>query len=77
MKKVKTLRAGNKGLTVALNLFPMEKYLEEFDVESAMKGQVINVGTDEKKMFNNSAQLISILGKWNADKFRELKAAKS
>jgi len=77
MKKVKTLRAGNKGLTVALNLFPMEKYLEEFNVESAMKGQVINVGTDEKKIFNNSVQLISILGKWNADKFRELKATKS
>ena len=77
MKKVKTLRADNKGLTVALNFFPMDKFLDEFNMESAMKGQLVNVGTDEKKFFHSSSEMISILGRWNEEKFNEVRAAKN
>jgi len=71
-----TMRTGNKGLTVRLNLWALEKYLDKFDAESArlwIKGQVTHADTREAKKFNDAGELISILGKWNAQKLRELR----
>ena len=69
----------NKGLTVRINLFSLDSYLKEFDSEKArlwIKGQVVNEQTDEKKLFNDAGELVSILGKWNAAQFRHLREAK-
>ena len=71
-----TMRRGNKGLTVKINLWALEKYLQEFDSEAArlwIKGQATNADTGDEKKFNDAGELLSILGKWNARKFRELK----
>ena len=73
---MRTLKSGNKGLTVALNLFPLEP-MDEFYARSAklwMVGQVENVDTGQVEKFNDAGKLISILGKWNAEKFQERKA---
>ena len=70
------MRAGNKGLTVKVNLWALEAYKDQFDSEMArlwMKGQVTHADTKEIKKFNDAGELVSILGKWNAAKLRELK----
>lgn len=72
-----SMRSDNTGVTVRVNLFSMKTYLEEFDSESArlyIKGDVTNAETKESKKFNDAGELISILGKWNAAKFRQLRA---
>jgi hypothetical protein len=69
----------NKGLTVRINLFSLDSYIEDFDSEKArlwVKGQAINERTDEKKLFNDAGELVSVLGKWNAAQFRTLRQAK-
>ena len=69
----------NKGLTVRVNLFSLDSYLDNFNSEKArlwIKGQVTNEQTDEKKLFNDAGELVSILGKWNAAQFRALRSAK-
>jgi len=38
-----------------------------------MKGQVTHADTGAVKKFNDAGELISILGKWNAAKLRDLK----
>ncbi len=71
-----TMKSGNKGLTVALNFFPLVPF-DEFDSVMArlwMKGQVTNADTKQVKKFNDAGELVTILGKWNAEKFRERKA---
>ena len=73
-----TMRAGNKGLTVKVNLWALDTYSEEFDSERArlwIKGQVTHADTRETKKFNDAGELITILGKWNAAKLRDHKAA--
>lgn len=70
----------NKGLTVRINLFSLDSYLTEFNSERArlwIKGQVVNEQTDEKKLFNDAGELVSVLGKWNAAQFRRLRQAKT
>ncbi len=70
------LRTKNKGLTVKLNLWSLEKYLGDFDSKKArlwVVGEVTNAETDEKRKFNDAGELITILGKWNAIKFRQLR----
>lgn len=72
-----TMRSDNKGLTVKVNLFSMEKFLERFDSKKArlwMKGVVTNA-TGERANFNDAGELISILGKWNSKRFRDLQKA--
>ena len=69
----------NKGLTVRLNLFSLDSYLDDFDSEKArlwMKGQAVNEQTDEKKFFNDAGELITALGKWNAAQYRTLRQTK-
>jgi hypothetical protein len=70
------MRAGNKGLTVRVNLWALEKYKEGFNSEMAhlwIKGTVTHADTGEQKNFNDAGALITILGKWNAAKLRSLK----
>jgi hypothetical protein len=77
-KKGVTMRAGNKGLTVALNFFSINKDLKEFNSMMArqwFRGQATHVDTKEVLKFNDAGQLITILGKWNSARYKELKAA--
>jgi len=76
MQSSLTMRGDNKGLTVKVNLWALEKYLDHFDSRKArlwIRGQVMNAQTREVKKFNDAGELILILGKWNSEKFRELK----
>jgi hypothetical protein len=73
-----TMKAGNKGLTVKINLWALDEYKDEFDAESArlwVKGMVTHADTGESKMFNDPGELITILGKWNVAKLKALKEA--
>jgi hypothetical protein len=79
MKKEITMRSDNKGLTVKINLFSIEKYIDEFDWQMArlwMRGQATNAATKEVKTFNDGGELITILGKWNGENYKRLKADK-
>jgi hypothetical protein len=72
-----SMRSGNKGLTVKINLWALEKYKEHFNSKMArlwMKGEVTHADTGESKKFNDAGELVTILGKWNAAKFRQLKS---
>lgn len=71
-------RSGSKGLVVKVNLFSLEKFLDNFDSIKArywIRGVVTMEGVH--KMFNDAGELITILGKWNAKRFRELRRAKT
>jgi hypothetical protein len=62
-------------LTVTINLWSLKKFLSKFDSRMAhlyIAGQVTNAEGKPIK-FNDAGELISILGKWNAAKFRQLK----
>jgi hypothetical protein len=79
MRKNMSIRSQNKGLTVKINLWSLEKAPPFFNSEAArlwIKGQVQNLGTGEKFMFNDAGELISTLGKWNSKQLRELRAAR-
>ena len=72
-----SMRSDNKGLTVKINLFALGKYLDDFNTKRArlwMKGQVTNAETKKAKIFNDAGELITILGKWNTEKFKQLRA---
>lgn len=76
MAEKRTMRAGNKGLTVKVNLFALKKYEDDFNSEMArlwMKGTVTHADSGEEVHFNDAGELITILGKWNAAKLRLLK----
>jgi len=77
MAKTIKMRAGNKGLTVKINLWSLEKYADQFDSEAArlwVKGQVTHADTGEEVKFNDAGELLSTLGRWNAEKLRDIKA---
>ena len=70
------MRESNTGLTVKINLWALAKYLDNFNSERArlwIKGQVMNAETKQVKKFNDAGELISILGKWNTAKFKQLR----
>ena len=70
------MREDNKGLTVKINLWSMEKNLGDFDPKRArlwIRGLVTRADKKERKFFRDAGELISILGKWNAAKLKELK----
>jgi hypothetical protein len=72
-----SMRADNDGLTVKVNLFALSKFLDDFNTRRArlwIKGQVTNAETKEAEMFNDAGELITILGKWNTAKFKQLRA---
>ncbi|MCX5805309.1 MAG: hypothetical protein NT010_04465 [Proteobacteria bacterium] len=71
-----TMRKGNSGLTVKINLWSLEKVKDEFDSESArlwIKGQATHADTGEVKKFNDAGELLRILGQWNVAKLNELR----
>jgi hypothetical protein len=77
MPTKKTLSA-NKGLTVRINLWSLEKNVAVFDSERArltVKGQVKNELTGIVKKFNDAGELITTLGQWNVEQLRNLKKA--
>jgi hypothetical protein len=79
MNKEITMRTDNKGLTVKVNLFSIEPYLDEFNWQSArlwMRGQVTHASTKQVEKFNDAGELITILGKWNGENYKKLKAGK-
>ena len=70
------MRKSNKGLTVKINLWALEKYLGDFQSQKArlwIVGELTNAETEEKRKFNDAGELISILGKWNVAKFKQLR----
>ena len=76
MPSVLSARKNNKGLTVKINLWALEKYLDKFNSKMArlwIVGQVTNAETDEKRKFNDVGELICILGKWNVAMFKQLR----
>jgi hypothetical protein len=80
MKSGLTMRGDNDGVTVKLNLWALTKYLDDFNSDKArlwMKGQVQNAETLQIEKFNDAGELITILGKWNAAKFKQLKTRRS
>jgi hypothetical protein len=71
-----SMRSDNNGLTVKINLWSLKTYVDSFNSEKArlwIKGQVQNAETEEIEKFNDAGKLISILGKWNTEKFKQLK----
>jgi len=77
MRENITMKAGNKGLTVKVNFWPVHKHPKEFNSKMArlwIRGQVTNADTKKVKKFNDAGELISILGRWNAKKFQDWKA---
>ena len=72
------MRKNNKGLTVKINLWALDKKPEAFTSKYArlwIRGQITNAHTGEVRMFNDAGQLLSILGKWNVTKFKEIRAS--
>jgi hypothetical protein len=54
MPSVLSMRKNNKGLTVKINLWALEKYLDNFKSQNArlwIVGQVTNAETDEVAKF--------------------------
>jgi hypothetical protein len=72
------MRSNNKGLTVKVNLWALEKYLDKFYARKARLWICGQVSAEGKKpqMFHDAGQLITILGKWNVEQFQKLKKAK-
>jgi len=76
MAKDLTMRSNNKGLTARINFWSLEKYVDDFNAEKArlwIKGEIVNAETKEKKKFNDAGELITILGKWNVEKLKQLR----
>ena len=74
-----SMRSDNKGLTVKINLWALEKYMFEFSAKKArlcIAGKMTNAETGEAKMFHDAGELITTLGKWNGAKFKQLKKTK-
>jgi hypothetical protein len=72
-----SMRRNNKGLTVRVNLWALEKYMDSFNSTMArlwITGEVTNAETKERKKFSDPGELVSILSKWNVAKFKQLKA---
>ena len=75
----KKVLSTNKGLTVTLNLWSLETYLEEFDSLKArlwLRGDATNEQTGVTVKFNDPGQLLSTLGEWNSAQLKKLKKSK-
>ena len=76
----KKVLSTNKGLTVKLNLWSLETYLDEFDALKArlwLRGDATNEQTGVTVKFNGPGDLLTTLSDWNADQFKKLKKAKN
>jgi hypothetical protein len=75
MSKGVSVRGDNKGLTATINLWALEKFLHNFNTKHArvyIRGQVTNAETKKRQIFNDAGELLTILGKWNVSKFKQL-----
>jgi hypothetical protein len=63
-----------KGLGVKLNLnrWPVESQTNARQTRRFIVGEIANTATGETKLFNDAGELLTILGKWNALKFKKL-----
>jgi hypothetical protein len=76
MPKSTSMRDDNSGLTVKINFWSLEKYMDQHDALSAslwLRGQVTHAKTRQVKKFQNPGELLTILSKWNAEQFKDLK----
>lgn len=76
MSQELSMRRGNKGLTVKINLWALAKYVDDFNAQMArlwIKGSMTNAETGEEKKFNDAGELIATLGRWNTAKFKQLR----
>jgi len=76
-KKAITMKTDNKGLTVKVNLWSLDKKAR-FNAKAArlwVIGEVTRADTGQREKFNDPGELITILGKWNVAKLKELKRA--
>lgn len=74
------MREGNAGLTVKVNLWSLEKVADRFSAEAArlwIKGQVTHADSGRVQKFNDAGELLTILGRWNVAKLREIKRHKA
>ncbi len=72
------IRAGNKGLTVTVNLWALARYQSDFTAEMArlwIKGTVTDPDRQRRSKFNDAGELITILGRWNREQLRSLRKA--
>ena len=72
----KKVLSTNKGLTVRLNLWSLEKELEEFKPLKArlwLRGNATNEQTGATVKFNEPGKLLTTLGEWNAEQLERLK----
>ena len=67
------MKAGNKGLTVKLNLFPIKEGASSRFAKLVLTGDVTNADTGKRKKWNHPGELLLILGNWNAEKHRSKK----
>jgi hypothetical protein len=70
------MKAGNKGLTVKLNLWALDRYKDDFSAAMArvwLRGTIVHADTGRELKFNDPGELLSILGKWNVAKLKEHK----
>ena len=70
-----TMRSGNTGLTVKINLWSLDKVKDHFNAEAArlwVKGQVTHADTGEVIKFTDPGELLTALGRWNVEKLHEL-----
>ena len=70
-----SMRTGNKGLTVKVNLWP-PRWQEQTKADEArllIAGMVTHADDGRKKMFNDAGELLTTLGKWNVERFKDLR----
>jgi hypothetical protein len=67
------MKAGNKGLTVKLNLFPIKEGVSSKYAKLVLTGDVTNADTGKRKKWNHRGELLLILGEWNAEKHQSRK----
>jgi hypothetical protein len=66
------VRGEPKGLAVRVNLWPVESQTNIRQAKRFICGKATNTTTGETKVFNDAGELLTILGKWNAQKFKAL-----
>jgi len=76
MVKIRFAHAKNKGLTVKLNFWSLDKYKDRFNSQQArhhIKGQALNIGTGKAKFFRDAGELLTTISGWQAKQLNHLK----
>lgn len=75
---MREIRTTNKGLTVKINFWSLDKYKDGFDSTRArhhIKGQALNANTGKFRFFRDAGQLLTILSDWQSLQVKKLKRA--